>query len=101
MVPGKRVTSDALVRLAEKHGARSMAFTYNEPTVFFEQVYETAGLAQAMGMRVILVSNGFMAEDFLLPLRRRVNAVNVDLKSFSDDFTATTAAAAFSPSWTI
>ena len=44
------------------------------------------GLAQAMGMRVILVSNGFMAEDFLLPLRRRVNAVNVDLKSFSDDF---------------
>lgn len=86
MVPGKRVTPDALVRLAEKHGARSMAFTYNEPTVFFEQVYETAGLAQAMGMRVILVSNGFMAEDFLLPLRRRVNAVNVDLKSFSDDF---------------
>ena len=43
--------------------------------------------------------NGFMAEDFLLPLRRRVNAVNVDLKSFSDDFTASTAAAAaFSPS---
>ena len=41
MVPGKRVTPDALVRLAEKHGARSMAFTYNEPTVFFEQVYET------------------------------------------------------------
>ena len=39
-----------------------------------------------MGLRVILVSNGFMSEDFLLPLRRRVNAVNVDLKSFSDDF---------------
>lgn len=86
VVSGRRVTPDALVRLAENQHARSMAFTYNEPTVFFELLYETAGLAQAVGLRVILVSNGFMGGDFLLSLRSRVNAINVDLKSFSDDF---------------
>lgn len=84
-IPGKRATPDTLCRLAARQ-ARSMAFTYNEPTVFFEQVYETAGLAQAHGLKVILVSNGFMSEDFLLPLSRRVNAANIDLKGFSDEF---------------
>lgn len=86
VVPGRRITPDELTHLAEKQQARSIAFTYNEPTVFFEQVYETSALAQAMGLRVILVSNGFMGEDFLPSLRNRVDAINVDLKSFSDDF---------------
>ena len=86
VTPGRRIAPDKLARLAEERHARSMAFTYNEPTVFFEQIYETAGLAQAVGLRVILVSNGFMGEDFLRLLRNRVDAINVDLKSFSDDF---------------
>lgn len=84
-IPGRRATPDTLVRLAAQQ-APSIAFTYNEPTVFFEQVYETAGQAQARGLKVILVSNGFMTEDFLLPLSRRVNAANIDLKAFSEEF---------------
>lgn len=84
-IPGRRATPDTLARLAAQQ-APSIAFTYNEPTVFFEQVYETAGQAQARGLKVILVSNGFMTEDFLLPLSRRVNAANIDLKAFSEEF---------------
>lgn len=85
-VPGRHVRPEALAQAAVESRARSIAFTYNEPTVFFELTYETAELAQAAGLRAILVSNGFMTEDCLLPLRRRINAINVDLKSFRDRF---------------
>lgn len=84
-ISGRRATPDTLARLAAQQ-APSMSFTYNEPTVFFEQIYETAGLAQARGLKVILVSNGFMGADLLQSLNRRVNAANIDLKAFSDDF---------------
>lgn len=84
-ISGRRVTPDTLARLAAQQ-APSIAFTYNEPTVFFEQIYETTGLALAKGLKVILVSNGFMGEDLLLTLKKRVHAANIDLKAFSDDF---------------
>ncbi|MDR2744856.1 MAG: AmmeMemoRadiSam system radical SAM enzyme [Desulfovibrio sp.] len=85
-MPGKIVDPDALVEMAEAHAARSMAFTYNEPTVFFELVYETAGLAQAADIRPVIVSNGYMSRECLLTLGRRLSAANVDLKSFRDNF---------------
>lgn len=84
-ISGRRATPDTLARLAAQQ-APSISFTYNEPTVFFEQIYETAGLAQARGLKVILVSNGFMGGEFLQALSRRVNAANIDLKAFSEDF---------------
>jgi pyruvate formate lyase activating enzyme len=85
-MPGKIVDPDALVEMAESRAARSMAFTYNEPTVFFELVYETAGLAQAAGIRPVIVSNGYMSQECLLMLGRRLSAANIDLKSFRDNF---------------
>ena len=86
IVPGKRAAPEDLMVLAQAKHARSMAFTYNEPTVFFEMAYETAGLAPPRGIRCLLVTNGYMSEDCLLALSRRVCAANVDLKSFRDSF---------------
>lgn len=86
IVPGKRAAPEDLVVLAQAKHVRSMAFTYNEPTVFFELAYETAGLATPRDIRCVLVTNGYMSEDCLLALSRRVCAANVDLKSFSDGF---------------
>ncbi len=86
IVPGKRAAPEELMVLAQAKHARSMAFTYNEPTVFFEMAYETAGLATPRGIRCLLVTNGYMSEDCLLALSRRVCAANVDLKSFRDSF---------------
>lgn len=85
-LPGRRLTPETIVRLAEQNQAQSIAFTYNEPTLFFEQMYAAAGLAKAQDIRTILVSNGFMSVGALQSLSKRIDAANIDLKSFSDDF---------------
>ena len=85
-IPGKRAMPEDLVALAREYGTPSMAFTYNEPTVFFELVYATAGLAVDRGLRCLLVSNGFMSQDCLRALEHRICAANIDIKSFSDRF---------------
>ena len=86
IVPGKRTTPKSIVDMAVNHHAASVAFTYNEPTVFPELINDTATMAKSRGLHVILVSNGFMSEQFRSLLRNKVDAVNVDLKSFSENF---------------
>lgn len=85
-IPGRRLTPAAIVQLAEQNRSPSIAFTYNEPTLFFEQSYEAAALAKAEGFKTILVSNGFMSPAYLQSMSKRIDAANIDLKSFSNDF---------------
>lgn len=85
-VRGRRLAPADLVRLAEENRVPSIAFTYNEPTVFIEQMYETAGIAKAHGLKTAIVSNGFMSGEFLQAMAKRIDAANIDLKAFSDDF---------------
>jgi len=61
-----------------------MAFTYNEPTVFFELLTDTADEALALGLGTVLVSNGYQSPDCLSELENRIQAANIDLKTFSD-----------------
>ncbi|MDR1857525.1 MAG: AmmeMemoRadiSam system radical SAM enzyme [Desulfovibrio sp.] len=86
VIRGKHVDPAELVGQAENYGAPSMAFTYNEPTVFYELVSETAKLAEVAGIRCLLVSNGFMSEHCLHALGQFIHAANIDLKSFRDSF---------------
>ena len=97
VVSGKRVAPEHLVDLAISHHAKSMAFTYNEPTVFFELIYNTAAVAKLHDLPVILVTNGFMAEGVFAGLQHRVHAANVDLKSFSDSFYRTSCGGKLQP----
>lgn len=83
---GRRLTPETIVRLAKENKAPSIAFTYNEPTVFFELAYAGAGLAKADGLKTILVSNGFMSNEFLQSMSKRIDAANIDLKGFTDEF---------------
>lgn len=83
---GHRLTPEAIVRLAVENKAPSIAFTYNEPTVFYEQVYAAAGMAKARGLKTVLVSNGFMSPATLQTLSKRIDAANIDLKGFTEDF---------------
>lgn len=85
-VSGRKLTPETLVRLAQDNNAPSISFTYNEPTIFFEQSYAAAGLAKANGLKTILVSNGFMGPAYLQSMSKRIDAANIDLKSFSDEF---------------
>ncbi len=76
---------DDLINEALRHGSNSIAFTYTEPTVFYEYVYDTAKAAHEKGLKTVLISNGFINEKPLLDLCPHLDAANIDLKCFDDD----------------
>lgn len=96
-IAGRRVKPEFLVEEASRRGAASLAFTYNEPTVFFELVHATTGLAQSAGLPCVLVTNGYAGEACLELLHNRIVAANVDLKSFQDKFYRTHCKAHLAP----
>ncbi|MCH5276239.1 MAG: AmmeMemoRadiSam system radical SAM enzyme [Desulfovibrionaceae bacterium] len=80
------VTPEALVQSARTAQCASIAFTYTEPTVFFELMAATADLARiAPPLGTLLVSNGYQSPQCLDALRERITAANIDLKSFRDE----------------
>lgn len=83
---GHAANPGALVRSAQKYGAASISYTYNEPTVFFELMRPTAALAHAEGLRNIMVSNAYFSAEAFAELDGLIDAANFDLKSFSDTF---------------
>lgn len=74
------------IREAKKNGCQSISYTYTEPTVFFEYAYDTARLAKSQGLYNNFVTNGYMSKQALETIRPYLDAANVDLKSFRDDF---------------
>jgi len=85
-IVGEKVTPEELVAAAKSTQARSISYTYTEPTVFFELCYETGKLAAKEGLKNIFVTNGYMTEEALEEAKGWLHAANVDLKSFSEDF---------------
>lgn len=63
-----------------------IAYTYNEPTIAFEYVLETAKLAKLEGLKNVMVSNGFINPEPLSVLLEYIDAFNIDLKAFTNDF---------------
>lgn len=81
-IPCTPTTSTELVLAAVNSGCQSVAFTYTEPTVFFELMTQTADEALAAGLGTIMVSNGYQSPACLKDLHHRIHAANIDLKSF-------------------
>lgn len=77
---------EAVVQLALRQGASSIACTYNEPTVWAEYALDIATVAREAGLRTLFVSNGFYSRELLDEALPLIDAYNIDLKSFSDDF---------------
>lgn len=75
---------DQIVRLARQNDCQSIAYTYTEPTVFFEFALDTAKLAKAAGLYNIFVTNGYMNVQAIKLIKPYLDAVNVDLKFFKD-----------------
>jgi pyruvate formate lyase activating enzyme len=73
-----------VVQNAISHEIDSIAFTYTEPTVFYEYIYDTAKVAHEKGLKTVIVSNGFINEKPLLDLCPYLDAANIDLKCFDD-----------------
>ena len=93
-----RLTDPAqVVEAALASGCRSIAYTYTEPTVFFEFVHDTARLAHSRGLKNILVTNGYMSPEAFQMVGPWIDAANVDLKAFSDEFYKTYCGARLEP----
>lgn len=83
---GTELSPGQIVKEAKARNCASIAYTYTEPTIFFEYAYDTAKLAGSQGIANIFVTNGFMTKDALETIRPYLDACNVDLKSFNKDF---------------
>lgn len=76
---------DKAVEECLNHDCKLIAYTYSEPTAFFEYMYDTAKIAHEKGVRNVMVSNGFINEKPLRELCKYIDAANIDLKSFDND----------------
>jgi len=85
-VIGDRVSPEDVVEDAERYGCESIAYTYTEPTIFYEYAYDVARLASREGIKNIFVTNGYITEEALRGIKPYLDAANIDLKSFKDSF---------------
>lgn len=83
---GIKVTPDAIVENAIRYGCKSIAWTYNEPTIHLPFYKKTSILARSKDLKVIYVSNGYFSDKSLEEVLTFVDAFNIDLKSMSSDF---------------
>ena len=89
MVETTTIASSQLVSKAlslKDQGNIGIAYTYNEPTIWYEYVYETARLAKEKGLLNVLVTNGFINPEPLENLLPFIDAMNIDLKGYSEGF---------------
>ncbi|MEN8240589.1 MAG: AmmeMemoRadiSam system radical SAM enzyme, partial [Chloroflexota bacterium] len=73
---------EQIVAQTRDSGSRSIAYTYTEPTIFFEYAYDTAVLARQVGIANVYVTNGYMTPEMLDFFHPYLDAANVDLKAF-------------------
>lgn len=76
---------ESVVEACLRNKCESIAYTYSEPTVFYEYVYDTARIARAKGVKNVYKSNGFINEQPLRMLSKYLDAANIDLKGFTED----------------
>jgi pyruvate formate lyase activating enzyme len=82
---GEEASPEQIMSAAQQAGCRSIAYTYTEPTIFFEYTYDTARLAQEAGLANVYVTNGYMTAEMLEMMHPYLDAANVDLKGFRDE----------------
>jgi pyruvate formate lyase activating enzyme len=83
---GDEVAPAEIVNAALANNCRSISYTYTEPTIYFEYAYDCAVLARQKGLKNVFVTNGFMNLPVLEMVAPYLDAANVDLKSFRDDY---------------
>ena len=83
---GFKITSEAIVENALNYNCKSIAWTYNEPTIHLPFNKKTSLLARQKNLKVIYVTNGYFSDKSLNEVLSFVDAFNVDLKSMSEDF---------------
>lgn len=75
-----------IVELCKENDLEIIAYTYNEPAISFEYSYETSKFASSEGIKNVYVSNGYASKEAIDMIASYLDAINIDLKSFSEDF---------------
>ncbi len=81
-----RASPRAIARAAVEGGARSVAYTYNDPVIFMEYALDVAAECRALGVRSVAVTAGYISEAARPAFFAGMDAANIDLKAFSPDF---------------
>lgn len=97
LIVGEATTPQEVIDDALRSGCKTIAFTYNEPAVFFEFARDTSILAHKNNIKTVFVSNGYMTEEAVKMISPCLDAANIDLKSFSDEFYKTYCGARLEP----
>ncbi len=85
ILPGRLATPEEIVSAASSAGCRSVSYTYTEPTIFFELAYDVSRKAKEKGMGNVFVSNGYTSPEAIQTIAPFLDAINIDLKNFSDE----------------
>ena len=80
------ICPEETVEMAKRSGCASIAWTYNEPTIWYEFTYDSSKLAHKEGIRNTYVTNGFINPEPLRKISPYLDAMNIDVKAFSEDF---------------
>jgi len=80
------VSPEEMVNLALKYNSRSIAYTYNEPSVFYPYARDVGIIAKEKGLKNVFVTNGFESVYEIEDMKQWVDACNVDLKSFKPEY---------------
>jgi len=84
--PGEDLPPEELVDLAERYACKTIAYTYTEPTIFYEYAYDAGKLAADRGILNVFVTNGFISPEPLRQIAPFLHAANVDLKGWDEEF---------------
>jgi len=88
---------DAIAAAAARHGCKSVAFTYNDPVIFFEYAIDVARACHARGIKTVAVTAGYIHAAPRREFFAQMDAANVDLKAFSEAFYSSTTASHLAP----
>jgi len=80
------ISPEKLVALAREHGCQTIAYTYNEPTIFYPFAKDIALLAKKQGIKNIFVSNGMETPEMIAEMQGVIDGFNIDLKSFDPEY---------------
>ncbi len=83
---GTAATPEAIAQTAKKFGCHSVAFTYNDPVIFLEYAVDIAKACRTLGIKTVAVTAGYITVDARKEFFDAMDAVNVDLKAFTEDF---------------
>ena len=81
-----QASPETIARAAEQLGCRSVAFTYNDPVIFMEYAIDVAQACRERGIRSVAVTAGYICDEPRVEFFKQMDAANVDLKGFSEDF---------------